>query len=463
MAMDGHGADERESGHRVWQGCLARLQEEVPAKDFDALIRPLQANTDLDVGSLVLWAPNRYVREHVEDRYLDRIAELVTLIDDRALVGSVEVRVGSRERLPGMPLRTERRQRSPQPSALAEDGKRPPSLNPAFTFVNFVEGKSNQFAKAAASQVAESPGESYNPLLLYGGVGLGKTHLVHAVGNQILATKPQAKVVYLQSERFANDMVRGIRSGNIQDVMLAYRSMDVLLIDDIQFFAHKTRTQEEFFHVFNAVIERRGQVILTSDEYPRQIPGLDERLKSRFVGGMTSEVEPPDLETRVAILQTKAEAEGVEVGSDVAFYVAERIRSNVRELEGALRRVLANAQFSGEPVTIELVNRALRDLFTVQARQTTVDHIQKVVANYYNIKHSDMLSKRRTRAIARPRQVAMSLAKQLTNHSLPEIGERFGGRDHTTVLYACEKIATLRQTDADIAEDYKNLSRLLNQ
>jgi len=324
-----------------------------------------------------------------------------------------------------------------------------------------VEGKSNEMAKAAAHQVALNAGKSYNPLLLYGGVGLGTTHLMQAVGNRAKEANPNGKVVYLHSQRFVQDMVRALQEGTMQEFMQYYRSVDMLLIDDIQFFAKKLRSQEEFFHVFNGLLERGHQMVLTCDRYPREIEGLEERLKSRFVWGLTVEVEPPELETRVAILMKKAEAEQIQLDPAVAFFIGERIRSNVRELEGALRRVIANARFTGSRITIDQVKRALRDLLAIQDRQVGIDNIQRTVAEYYNIKISDILSKRRNRTIARPRQMAMSLAKELTNHSLPEIGEAFGGRDHTTVLHACRKIAELKESSTDVAEDYKNLSRLL--
>ena len=324
-----------------------------------------------------------------------------------------------------------------------------------------MEGKSNELARAAATQVADNAGRTYNPLLLYGGVGLGKTHLMQAVGNELRRQNPDAKVLYLHSQRFVQDMVKALQTGTMQDFMKFYRSVDALLIDDIQFFAKKLRSQEEFFHVFNALLERGHQMVLTSDKYPREIDGLEERLKSRFVYGLTVEVEAPDLETRVAILMKKAEAEQIELDQGVAFFIAERIRSNVRELEGALRRVIANARFTGSRISVDQVKRALRDLFAIQDRQISIDNIQRTVAEYFNIKMADMLSKRRSRSIARPRQIAMALAKELTNHSLPEVGDAFGGRDHTTVLHACRKIEELRGTTADVAEDYKNLTRLL--
>ena len=459
--MMGDAAAQHLDETEVWELCSERLREELPSEQYDKWIRPLRGRLDGD--RFVIEAPNRYVRDAVAREYLERIAELVPGVDHRAAAQHLCVAVGGEERQPGAPLRAEARPGRGEQPEWAEwvDGCNQ-SLNRAYTFDTFVEGKSNDTAKAAACQVAENPGRSYNPLLLYGGVGLGKTHLMHAVGNDIRALNPQAKVLCLYSERFTNDMVRGIRTGTVHDILQRYREVDVLLIDDIQFFAGKVRTQEEFFHVFNAVVERGSQVVLTCDRYPSEIDGLEERLISRFVGGLTREIVPPDLETRAAILQCKGEVAGFDISNDVAFHIAERIRSNVRELEGALKRVFASARFAESEVTMSLVRRVLGDLFAIQSRRITIDNIQRVVADYYNMRHTDMLSARRTRAIARPRQVAMCLAKELTNHSLPEIGARFGGRDHTTVLYACDKIAQLRRSNADIAEDYKNLSRRLS-
>ena len=334
-------------------------------------------------------------------------------------------------------------------------------LNESFTFKSFVEGKSNQLGLAAARQVAENPGGAYNPLFIYGGVGLGKTHLMHAVGNALVEKNPNAKLVYLHSERFVADMVKALQLNAINDFKRYYRSVDALLIDDIQFFAGKDRSQEEFFHTFNALLEGRQQIILTCDRYPKEINGLEERLKSRFGWGLTVAVEPPELETRVAILMTKAEQAGMDLPHDAAFFIARRIRSNVRELEGALKRVVANAHFTGRPIDVELVQESLKDLFALQDKQVGIDNIQRVVAEYYKIKVSDLLSKRRSRSVARPRQVAMSLAKELTNHSLPEIGDAFGGRDHTTVLHACRKIKQLKEENVDIRDDVKNLLRTL--
>jgi len=429
----------------VWQKCLARLEDELSPEEFNTWIRPLQARQHED--GLTLMAPNRYVKQYVEANFLPRVREHLAGYDETNLL-DLEVIVGSAT-TDAVPLRA--------------DGTGRPciDLNRDFTFDAFVEGKSNEIAKAAAQSVADEAGRRYNPLLLYGGVGLGKTHLMHAVGNRILEDQPDAKVVYLHSQRFVQDMVKALQLGTMQEFMQHYRSVDALLIDDIQFFANKLRSQEEFFHVFNALLERGHQMVLTCDRYPSEIDGLEERLKSRFVHGLTVEVEPPELETRVAILMKKAEAEGIDLPQDIAFFIAEHVRSNVRELEGALKRVLANSRFTGRRVSIEQVRHSLRDLVARQERHLSIDAIQRAVAEYYNIKTSDLLSKRRSRTIARPRQMAMALAKELTDHSLPEIGEAFGGRDHTTVLHACRKIAELKATSSDVAEDHRNLNRQL--
>jgi chromosomal replication initiator protein len=436
-------------GQSIWQKCLIRLAEETTTEHFETYIKPLQAQiSDQEVE---IYAPNIYVEEQVRLSYLKRIGELLSQISGTDDDVDILLTVGHQTHAGPLSAGGHGNSRS----------KPETNLNGDFTFDTFVEGKSNELAKAAASQVAGNERTSYNPLLLYGGVGLGKTHLMHAVGNGILERNPNAKVVYLHSQKFVQDMVKALQQGTMQDFMHYYRSVDALLIDDIQFFAKKLRSQEEFFHVFNALLERGHQMVLSCDRYPREIDGLEERLKSRFVWGLTVEVEAPELETRVAILMKKAEAEEVELDPAVAFFIAERIRSNVRELEGALRRVIANARFTGCRISIDQVKRALRDLFAIQDRQISIDNIQRTVAEYYSIKISDLLSKRRNRSIARPRQVAMALAKELTNHSLPEIGDAFGGRDHTTVLHACRKIAELRETNADLAEDHKNLSRQL--
>ncbi|MGB0996742.1 MAG: chromosomal replication initiator protein DnaA [Pseudomonadales bacterium] len=443
----------------IWQQCLAQLEVELGQQQFETYIRPLQAS--FDSGQLTLRAPNVYVEEHVRQSYLERIREFLDSVEDAA---PIELSVGE---LPDLDPAARDISNASEKSAKAakkittRHDRESHNLNREFTFETFVEGKSNELARAAATQVAGNAGRTYNPLLLYGGVGLGKTHLMQAVGNELLRQNPNAKVLYLHSQRFVQDMVKALQTGTMQDFMKFYRSVDALLIDDIQFFAKKLRSQEEFFHVFNALLERGHQMVLTSDKYPREIDGLEERLKSRFVYGLTVEVEAPDLETRVAILMKKAEAEQIELDQGVAFFIAERIRSNVRELEGALRRVIANARFTGSRISVDQVKRALRDLFAIQDRQISIDNIQRTVAEYFNIKMADMLSKRRNRSIARPRQIAMALAKELTNHSLPEVGDAFGGRDHTTVLHACRKIEELRATTADVAEDYKNLTRLL--
>ena len=444
-------------GRSVWHKCLDRLQDELSSQQYNTWIRPLQAREDDD--RLRIYAPNRYVRNQIQAAYLDRIHELLDQLGDPANPLEVALDIGDADT------------RTSEPSPVRADGSggfsekqgHTHQLNREFTFNSFVEGKSNEMAKAAAAQVAQNTGQSYNPLLLYGDVGLGKTHLMQAVGNEVMISNPAAKVVYLHSQRFVQDMVKALRQGTMADFMAYYRSVDVLLIDDIQFFAKKLRSQEEFFHVFNGLLERGSQMVLTCDQYPREIDGLEERLKSRFVWGLTVAVEPPDIETRVAILMKKAEAVQIELDPAVAFFIGERIRSNVRELEGALRRVIANSRFTGSRISIEQVKRSLRDLLAIQDRQVNMDNIQRTVAEYYNIKISDILSKRRNRTIARPRQVAMALSKELTNHSLPEIGEAFGGRDHTTVLHACRKIAELRDSNIDVAEDYKNLSRLLSR
>jgi len=443
----------------IWQQCLAQLEVELGQQQFETYIRPLQAN--FNAGQLTLKAPNVYVENHVRQSYLERISEFLDSVED---IAPVELSVGEFVNQEVDKTEDASAERMAPRTAIKSTQRHKPeahNLNREFTFDTFVEGKSNELARAAATQVADNAGRTYNPLLLYGGVGLGKTHLMQAVGNQLLQRNPNAKVLYLHSQRFVQDMVKALQTGTMQDFMKFYRSVDALLIDDIQFFAKKMRSQEEFFHVFNALLERGHQMVLTSDKYPREIDGLEERLKSRFVYGLTVEVEAPDLETRVAILMKKAEAEQIVLDQGVAFFMAERIRSNVRELEGALRRVIANARFTGSRISVDQVKRALRDLFAIQDRQISIDNIQRTVAEYFNIKMADMLSKRRNRSIARPRQIAMALAKELTNHSLPEVGDAFGGRDHTTVLHACRKIEELRGTTADVAEDYKNLTRLL--
>jgi len=448
--------------HSLWQSCLSVLQEELPAQQFSMWIRPLQCVVDNNI--MTIYAPNRFVLDWVREKYVDRINELITFKESanppllRFDVGSIP-NVNSSNSVMGSVTPV------PKPSAISEPQPNIPNKTNVFvkyTFDNFVEGKSNQLARAAASQVSDNPGTAYNPLFIYGDTGLGKTHLLHAVGNGILHNNPKAKIAYMHSERFVQDMVKALQNNAIEQFKQYYRSVDALLIDDIQFFANKERTQEEFFHTFNALLEGNQQIILTSDRYPKEIDGVEDRLKSRFGWGLTIAIEPPELETRVAILKTKAEERNINLADEVAFFIAKRIRANVRELEGAINRVIANANFTGRQITIDFVREALRDLLALQDKLVTIDNIQRTVAEYYKIKVSDLLSKRRSRSVARPRQVAMALSKELTNHSLPEIGEAFGGRDHTTVLHACRKVKQLREETHDIKEDYKNLIRTLS-
>jgi chromosomal replication initiator protein len=546
----------------VWEKCLSSLQQELSSQQFNTWIRPLTLDDQSETGiEFCLLAPNRFVLDWVNEKFLHRIKELVQDIfssEHLQVPKIVNVKVSAARQASfqnyqigqqsspteTVPVATKE---APFSSAMftaehnndkqvfnkstpdnkshsASFGGMTPStlsgghvspygngaepfsdrssvpvvpapaspmnayssqstnldrnstanannvagglhhrsgLNKAFTFESFVEGKSNQMGLAAAQQVVENPGGSYNPLFIYGGVGLGKTHLMHAVGNEMAKRNPNAKIVYLHSERFVADMVKALQLNAINDFKRYYRSVDALLIDDIQFFAGKDRSQEEFFHTFNSLLEGNQQIILTCDRYPKVITNLEERLKSRFGWGLTIEVEPPELETRVAILLKRAEEVKVELSYDAAFFIAQRVRSNVRELEGALKRVIANATFTQRAITVELVREALKDLLALQDRQVSISNIQKVVGEYYKIKIADLLSKRRSRSVARPRQVAMSLAKELTNHSLPEIGDAFGGRDHTTVLHACRKIKELCEIDNDIQQDLKNLQRLL--
>ena len=438
----------------IWNACIHQLESELSEQLLNTWIRPLQAEENSHV--LTLFAPNRFVLDWVKDHYLERIQELVATFGVESGITLVNLEVGSRAKS-AAGLRP-----SSRPSAAPGNQAYSHNLNQDFTFDSFVEGKSNQLARAAALQVANHAGQAYNPLLLYGGVGLGKTHLMHAVGNQMLAVNPQAKVVYLHSERFVQDMVKALQHNVIDEFKRHYRSVNALLIDDIQFFAGKERSQEEFFHTFNALLEGQQQIIMTCDRYPKELDGLEERLKSRFGWGLTQAIEPPELETRVAIMKSKAEAVNISLPNEVAFFIAKRIRSNIRELEGALRRVLANSQFTGKPITLEFAKEALHDLIALQEKLVTIENIQKTVAEYYKIRVSDLSSSRRTRSITRPRQLAMALAKELTNHSLPEIGEAFGGRDHTTVLHACRKTEELKQSDIKINDDYATLLRILS-
>jgi chromosomal replication initiator protein len=446
----------------LWNRCLRVLESELPEQQFNTWVRPLQA-IERD-GELRLLAPNRYVIEWLGQNALPRIKELIrAFAEDPApeLVLDVGTRAGTTA-----PVVAINGVHGGANGAAAKVRRLAPSvlggpINSGFTFDTFVEGKSNQLAKAAAIQVAGNPGRAYNPLFIYGGVGLGKTHLMHAVANKIKENNSEARLAYVHSERFVGDMVKALQHNTINDFKTAYRSLDALMIDDIQFFAGKERSQEEFFHTFNALLESQQQVILTCDRYPKEVDGLEERLKSRFGWGLTVAIEPPELETCVAILMSKAAMTQVDLPEEVAFFIAKRIRSNVRELEGALRRVVATSNFTGRPITLDLVKEALRDLLALQEKLVTVENIQKTVAEYYKIRIADLLSKRRSRSIARPRQVAMALAKELTNHSLPEIGDAFGGRDHTTVLHACRRVKELRESERRIGEDYMNLLRTL--
>lgn len=468
---------------KIWPECLIKLQEELPNQQYSTWIRPLQGECIDKV--LRLYAPNKFVLDWVKQKFLSRIEELISELKFSELVSNVELRIGQ--------LKTSNNSASngQTESIHSKDEKKPHTinntqrepvknksnnrrvevegsiikhqsfLNPNFTFDTFVEGKSNQLARAASVQIAENPGGAYNPLFLYGGVGLGKTHLMHSVGNEIIKKNPNAKVVYLHSERFVADMVKALQINAINEFKRFYRSVDALLIDDIQFFARKERSQEEFFHTFNALLEGGQQMILTCDRYPKEIDNMEERLKSRFGWGLTVMVEPPELETRVAILMKKAEQNKVALSSESAFFIAQKIRSNVRELEGALKLVAANAHFTGEEITPVFIRECLKDLLALHDKQVSIENIQRTVAEYYKIKVSDLLSKRRTRSVTRPRQMAMALAKELTNHSLPEIGDAFGGRDHTTVLHACKKVVELRDNDPGIREDHHNFMRIL--
>ena len=446
----------------LWNRCLRVLESELPVQQFNTWVRPLQAIEHN--GQLRLLAPNRYVIEWLGENSLPRIKELMQAFAEGD-VPDLVLDVGTRSGVVAPPTGGNGASDPPN-SAQFRPKKATPMvlggrINPDFTFDSFVEGKSNQLARAAAIQVAGNPGKAYNPLFLYGGVGLGKTHLMHAVANKIRERNPDARLAYVHSERFVGDMVKALQHNTINEFKTAYRSLDALMIDDIQFFAGKERSQEEFFHTFNALLEGQQQVILTCDRYPKEVDGLEERLKSRFGWGLTVAIEPPELETCVAILMSKAAMSKVDLPEEVAFFVAKRIRSNVRELEGALRRVVATSHFTGRPITLEFAKEALRDLLALQEKLVTVENIQKTVAEYYKIRIADLLSKRRSRSIARPRQVAMALAKELTNHSLPEIGDAFGGRDHTTVLHACKRVKELRESERRIGEDYMNLLRTL--
>ena len=436
---------------QIWPECRQILKGEIPEKLFNTWILPIHSIENKN--SIRLLAPNKFVLKKVSEDYLSRIEEIVlqknSSIDLSFSVGSRDIENVTEQKKPRV---SQERMHRPKVES---------RLNTSFTFDAFVEGKSNQLARAAAIQVSENIGRSYNPLFIYGGVGLGKTHLMQAVGNSLLSINPGARISYVHSERFVGDMVRGLQHNTISEFKRTYRSLDALLIDDIQFFAGKERSQEEFFHTFYALLEGLKQIILTCDRYPKEVSGLEERLKSRFGWGLTVAIEPPELETSVAILMKKSNMEGVYLPEEVAFFIAKRIRSNIRELEGALRRVIANAQFTGSEINLDFAKDALKDLLSMQERLVSIENIQKTVAEYFKLRVADLLSKRRSRSVARPRQIAMTLAKELTNHSLPEIGDAFGGRDHTTVLHGYRRIMSLRETENRVNEDYLNLLRTL--
>ena len=447
-------------------------------QQFHTWIRPLSAKVDMN--EVTISAPNRFVLDYVSDKFNQQIKDICAEIigddvkitfsnqdaqtDNSIAVATNQVEIEQTAETVQLenresntaPKPDKTRRREDAPGVLDET-----RLNPTFTFDYYVEGKSNQLARAAARQVAENPGPAYNPLFIYGGVGLGKTHLMHAIGNYVVQQNPRAKVAYLNSQKFVQDMVKALQHNMINRFQTYYRSLNVLLIDDIQFFAKKERSQEEFFHTFNALLEGNQQVVMTCDRYPKEVEGLEERLKSRFGWGLTVAVEPPELETRVAILMNKAQQFDVRIPDDVAFFIAQRVQSNIRELEGTLKLLKANSQFRGQAIDIEFTKATLKDLLSVQDKLVTIENIQKTVCEYYKIRSSDLLSKKRSRSIARPRQIAMALAKNLTNHSLPEIGNAFGGRDHTTVMHACKKVQELRDSDTKVDEDFNNLLRIM--
>jgi chromosomal replication initiator protein len=437
----------------LWDACLRRLEQELPAQQFNTWIRPLAPESDDAADMLILTAPNRFVLELVRERFAARIERLAAEASGRELGLKLVLARGAE----GGVRAVQPTPRAAETPSLFERAR----LNRAFSFESFVTGKANQLARAAALQVAENPGISYNPLFIYGGVGLGKTHLVQAIGNYLADQRPQARIRYSHAEQYVTDVVRAYQQKSFDEFKRYYHSLDLLLIDDIQFFSNKGRTQEEFFYAFNALVEAHKQIVITCDTYPKEIAGMEERLISRFGWGLTVAIEPPELEMRVAIVLKKAEAEAAEVSEEIAFFIAKHIRSNVRELEGALKKVLAYARFTGRELSLELAKEALRDILHVVSRQVSVEGIQKTVAEYFKIKVADMHSKRRSRNVARPRQVAMALAKDLTQMSLPEIGEAFGNRDHTTVLHACRTIASLRKQDTALNRDYVVLEQVL--
>ncbi len=436
----------------IWQQCVTCLEGEISEQQFNTWILPLQA--EQEQNTLKLLAPNRFVMDWVRKHFLDRINELVISLDESNSI-SVNLSIGSQIK-PPVPVLSEPNTRS------SRRKNQTSGLNESQIFNSFVEGKSNQLARAASIQISNNPGSEYNPLYIYGGVGLGKTHLMHAIGNQIRQVNPGAKVLYVNCERFVSDMVKALQHSKMNEFKRSYRSLDVLLVDDIQFLAEKSRSQEEFFHTFNSLYEAHAQMVITCDRFPKEIEGLEDRIRSRLGWGLAVDIKPPDLETRVAILKSKAEQVNVQLPEEVAFFIAERFKSNIRELEGALKRLIAHSRFTGQPINQEFTRLALKELLAVQDKLVTIENIQKLVAEYFKIRVADLLSSRRTRSITRPRQIAMALAKSLTRHSLPEIGNAFGGRDHTTVIHACRKVDELRKEDRRIEEDYENLQRILS-
>jgi chromosomal replication initiator protein len=439
----------------LWRRCLERLEGDLSAEDLHTWLMPLQARDD--PAGLQLFAPNSYTLDTVRERYLSRIETVLQQLTGQTW--PVRLEVGSNSARPAVVAKPAPapRPRAAAPPAAAHSH----NLDPHYTFETFVEGKSNQLGKAAAMQVATNPGRAYNPLLLYGGTGLGKTHLMHAAGNLMREHNPDFKVLYLRSEQFVGSMIEALRAKSMDEFKRRFRSVDALLIDDIQFFAGKDTTQEEFFHTFNALFESKQQIILTCDRYPKEVDKLEPRLKSRLGWGLSVAIEPPDFETRAAILLAKAHEKGVAVDENVAMLLAKRIRSNVRDLEGALNTLAARANFYGKPITTDFAEETLRDLLATHAQAITIPNIQKITAEYFNVRLQDLLSKRRVRSLARPRQIAMTLSKELTEHSLPEIGEAFGGRDHTTVMHACKTIRKFVETDARMRQDWEQLIRTL--
>ncbi|WP_084690531.1 chromosomal replication initiator protein DnaA [Comamonas granuli] len=456
-----------EAGQALWQACTEQLAQDLPTQQFNTWIRPLAAQVSEDFSRVTLQVANRFTLDWIRAQYAGRIAATLESIYGQPV--ALELVLAQRQAVARTHVQHSLQTASPvQPSAApappADEGVPEPlrsRLNPALTFETLVEGSANRMARAAAMHVASTPGHMYNPLFIYGGVGLGKTHLVHAVGNKLLQDRPDAKVLYIHAEQFVSDVVKSYQRKTFDEFKQRYHSLDLLLIDDVQFFANKDRTQEEFFNAFEALLAKKSHIVMTSDTYPKGLTDIHERLVSRFDSGLTVAIEPPELEMRVAILINKAHAEGAEMPEEVAFFVAKNVRSNVRELEGALRKILAYSRFNQKEVSIQLAREALRDLLSIQNRQISVENIQKTVADYYKIKVADMYSKKRPASIARPRQIAMYLAKELTQKSLPEIGELFGGRDHTTVLHAVRKISGERQQLTELNQQLHVLEQTL--